>query len=717
MVEVKQRRILIDGKPRIILAGELHYFRLARKDWRDRIRKAIDAGCNAIAAYSPWLIHEPQEGQFDFEGPGGQYDLAEFIDLVHAHKLWFIARPGPFVMAEMKNEGIPYWVYDKHPDAVPITWDGERARSHTLDFMNPGFLETSRRWYARIMPIFAERLQQNGGPVIGCQLDNEIGMLSWVNNQPELTEVSLCAFSEWIIARYGAEAAVDRYPFDLYDPAERAVHLRSPGEGYGAAFHRDWGDFARTRTARYIAALRGFAEENGVKDIPFIVNIHGTGGGRLYGLPIGISQLYESYTQAEGYLSGSDHYFDGFSRETGPDLYLMHTMMEAVHRPEQPSTSMEFSVGSQDYGETGGQRDDSASAEMKILMSLAQGCRLLNYYLLSGGRNPMMAEAEGDGNGRIATTGERHGFAAPINPEGGLDPTYFGIQRASRVILPLADKLADMDEERDPIALGFVPDWWKADYRYGEAMTGLVRELEDMREPLARLTRSMLFLGFRFGGLDIQHQPIDAPALAIASPELMDEHIQQKLADWVRGGGRLLIMGAFPNRDMEGRPCTVLADALGLRLAETRRNEHGYHLSTQGAGILDFEPEVRVWRAGGFLPTSEGQPILRFADTGAPCAMAVQAGSGRCVAVPTVYPWHKAAYEAIFDWLGVRPGLTSDCSYDGVMHTTMRNARGERVLVVCNLDAEEKVITLRERGETLLGPFTLASRGVILREI
>ena len=49
---------------------------------------------------------------------------------------------------------------------------------------------------------------------------------------------------------------------------------------------------------------------------------------------------------------------------------------------------------------------------------MAQGNRLINYYLFAGGHNPPLDEPVGDGNDRIAFTGERHGFAAPIDPEG-----------------------------------------------------------------------------------------------------------------------------------------------------------------------------------------------------------------------------------------------------------------------------------------------------------
>ena len=31
MIEIRNKQILVDGKPRLILCGELHYFRLQRQ--------------------------------------------------------------------------------------------------------------------------------------------------------------------------------------------------------------------------------------------------------------------------------------------------------------------------------------------------------------------------------------------------------------------------------------------------------------------------------------------------------------------------------------------------------------------------------------------------------------------------------------------------------------------------------------------------------------
>src|SRR5215213_3419718 len=97
VIEIVNKRITIDGRPRILMAGEIHYYRVARTDWADRIAKLQETGCNTVASYIPWLLRERADGTFDLEGrTEANLDLGGFIDLCHEHGLWFLARPGPF---------------------------------------------------------------------------------------------------------------------------------------------------------------------------------------------------------------------------------------------------------------------------------------------------------------------------------------------------------------------------------------------------------------------------------------------------------------------------------------------------------------------------------------------------------------------------------------------------------------------------------------------
>ncbi|MCT2907948.1 hypothetical protein EFT87_04645, partial [Schleiferilactobacillus harbinensis] len=46
--------------------------------------------------------------------------LAFTFQLVHQNGLYLIARPGPFNMAELKNEGLPFWVRKNIPLLFPL---------------------------------------------------------------------------------------------------------------------------------------------------------------------------------------------------------------------------------------------------------------------------------------------------------------------------------------------------------------------------------------------------------------------------------------------------------------------------------------------------------------------------------------------------------------------------------------------------------------------
>ena len=113
-------------------------------------------------------------------------------------------------MAELKNEGIPFRVYRDHPEIVPVGWDGVLATSRTVDYLAPAFLEESGRWFDAIMPVLASRLQPSGGPVIGVQLDNEVGMLAWVTNSPDLTDGVVASFGEFVRERHGPAQPICR---------------------------------------------------------------------------------------------------------------------------------------------------------------------------------------------------------------------------------------------------------------------------------------------------------------------------------------------------------------------------------------------------------------------------------------------------------------------------------------------------------------------------
>ena len=63
-----------------------------------------------------------------------------------------------------------------------------------MDYLLPPSSRSADRWFGAVLPLIAERLQPGGGNVIVVQLDNEIGMLAWVTNSPDLTDHLLADF-------------------------------------------------------------------------------------------------------------------------------------------------------------------------------------------------------------------------------------------------------------------------------------------------------------------------------------------------------------------------------------------------------------------------------------------------------------------------------------------------------------------------------------------
>ena len=65
---------VLNGEPIRLLAGAMHYFRVPREYWEDRILKIKALGLNTLETYVCWNLHEPTPGEFtswpDWRVPG-----------------------------------------------------------------------------------------------------------------------------------------------------------------------------------------------------------------------------------------------------------------------------------------------------------------------------------------------------------------------------------------------------------------------------------------------------------------------------------------------------------------------------------------------------------------------------------------------------------------------------------------------------------------------
>lgn len=709
-VTYRDKQILIDGEPALVLAGEIHYFRLKRSDWQSRLNRAKEAGLNTIATYIPWMWHETADGSIDVTGrTRPERDLGAFLDLCLENGFHVIARPGPFTMAELKGEGVPERVRKDHPEIVPTGWDDAKATTPTVDYLAPAFLKEAERWYEAVMPVIAERLHRRGRPgVIACQLDNEIGMLAWVSNSPDLTGHLLKDFNGWLDRTYGDRLG-DRYPFAGRPADERNAAIRSPQDGYSPALMHDLGTFMRGRFARYVTELRTYAEANGVQDIPFLINIHGTGGGNAKTYPIGISQLMETFAKP-GVIAGSDIYLGSLTLSNITDLYLVNAFTDAVQDDDQPLSSLEFDAGHADYGDDLSNQTDAESAGLKTRLYLAQGAKMINYYLFAGGFNPMLDKPVGDGNDRIGITGERHGFAAPVDPEGRRGISFESTKRTVHAVNGLAAALAPMRAEYDEVALAFVPDHYLTEYRppKSDAVADILDDVQGTRGfgPRDALSRAMLLGGFRYRSVNLQAGDVDpakVPVLALATGTYLAAELQERLVRYLKAGGRLLLSGIVPAKDMAGDSCTVLGDALGLKPDRILTDADRFRLSVTAHGWAAPRAEIRVSKAQ-LCAASRGDTVLREVSTDKGCGFDIPVGKGRAVVISTWYRCDLDFWMSAFRALGAAPALTHGTTRPGTFLLTTKDEAGGRLLHAFNVSSGyDESFTVAEKGKPLFG--------------
>ncbi|PNT73291.1 hypothetical protein BRADI_2g56597v3 [Brachypodium distachyon] len=101
------RALILDGTKRMLFSGDIHYPRSTPEMWPRLAENARNGGLDVIQTYVFWNVHEPVQGQYNFEG---RYDLVKFIREVQAQGLYVSLRIGPFVESEWKYGALPFWL-------------------------------------------------------------------------------------------------------------------------------------------------------------------------------------------------------------------------------------------------------------------------------------------------------------------------------------------------------------------------------------------------------------------------------------------------------------------------------------------------------------------------------------------------------------------------------------------------------------------------------
>lgn len=193
--EVRDGVLSIDGAPYYLASAEYPYFRDLPAHWEDRLRRIQGLGFRFVTLYVPWRHHEvlgPGGPWFDFAGASD--DSRDVIALLQACRrigLYAVAKPGPFIHAELDYGGLPDRVSPLQDRSIEplrdhggaaITWSGSGAPpeggngppSWPLPApFDPRLLAQVERWLRAVGEVVLRPHAYPAGPIVAIQLGNE----------------------------------------------------------------------------------------------------------------------------------------------------------------------------------------------------------------------------------------------------------------------------------------------------------------------------------------------------------------------------------------------------------------------------------------------------------------------------------------------------------------------------------------------------------------
>ncbi|RNA68434.1 beta-galactosidase [Alteribacter keqinensis] len=688
-VKMENQKFVINGEDVFLYGGELHYFRVPKDEWKDRLIKIKESGCNLVSTYVPWVWHEPREGEVDLTGgTRGERDLKGFLALVREMGLYCIVRPGPYVMAEVRYHGIPAWLLDNYPEVVAKNREGKEHPTSVVSYRHPVFLEKTKKWYEAVNEVIAPQQIEYGGPVIMYQLCNEIGMFHWVTNTSDFNEEVLDKFTDYLSGQYGTiESFNQKYNINEASFSDFVSVFKEGLPSEYPSFHFEWSEFRRVYIRDYVGDLRSFAKDTGIT-VPFIINVHGFKDYSIYSrgvdYPIGLSQLYLTSEFNDVVIAG-DFYPGHIGYDNYHDLVLATTFTRAISRKNQPVFSAEFQSGRL----ADRPRLYPQDLDLNTRTCVAHGMNALNYYMFAGGENYE----------NIGLFGRRHEWQAPIDSKGNLRPNYEKARHLGEMFRTIGSRLLDSTKKVHTY-VGFNPDDYMTEVvdKRDEAFIGDIvgkREQASFDGVLRLLTAANIH--FEAVNLKAKLNPVNIPSLWVFSTAIMKEKLQRNLSEYVKEGGKLVLYPEIPYKDENGNLCRLLADELELGTWEVIGGRPDY------ADVMSMDA-VNI-RQRLHFQSFDGKPLARFSRTGNEevAAYVKQYEKGEILVLGLTmghdYAYQLDVIKELAETLGIKGHLHAE--NENISLVERSNGR-ESFLFVSNYDEVEQGTVIYEEGRPAL---------------
>lgn len=536
--EVKEEKFYINGEQCALLCGEIQYFRMPKEHWGETLDRLVEAGCNAVAYYVPWFVHEYEEGKFDFHGKiCPENDLHTWIQMTMDRGLLAYFRPGPYVYAETTDLGIPRWFTKKYRDVLVKRYQNGEYRdtefANSVAHNHPDFLQAVERWYEAVCNEIKD-YQVPKGNIVMFQLCNEIPGDDHDDENPCVLGIGNeeGIWPQYLKHTYGKlEKLNARYhtEFTSWETVMPYVLKTADAEAY---VYDQLGYYYKTYYPLYFKRLREIADRCGIL-VQLTHNAYN---------PRAVSLHYQNKEQNPWLLIGLDCYYS-LSGRLG--------MKEATYYCEFGAEYARRFLHNTPWviEQESGYWNDFPSVygpELYIwnIWTMACGYQGMNMYMFAGGKN----------RPGMGFYGTEHNWQAPVDYCGRCTENYEYVKQS----------ISDI-RENEAIFL--------EDMRYDIGF-GIKHAPGLIWKPVARVTSDTYFVlkeaGFTPRIYDFEAMTAEelakCPILWIVCDEYMDEKVQIELCIYVKNGGKLILNGRVPDRTEQGERCTILADFIGMQV-------------------------------------------------------------------------------------------------------------------------------------------------------
>ncbi|MFI6816431.1 beta-galactosidase [Nonomuraea sp. NPDC050328] len=528
-IEVRDGVTVIDGVPTALVTADYPYYRDHPSVWADRLRAIRDElGIEIITCYLPWRHHQPAPGREpDFTGrTDPATDVLGFLRLCAELGLKVVAKPGPFIHAEVDYGGLPDWVCPTadprieallDADGRPSTWGGRVLPAP----LGPAFAAHAEQWLAAV----GKEVLDPGGPVVLVQIANE-GL--YTNGALPLTAYDyspsgLAFYRERLREWYGTPQEYARVHGHSWD---------QPPSAEGLAAAADWGRFH----AAYLAEVyRRWSEATGTT-LPIVVNLN----------PPTVAHLDDWLARVRPRDWTGIHY--GFTNWMGvvsadPEAHARYVIAAKLF----PGPNLEENWGFSELYDRA--YADAATSFHQSLLALAAGATGVNVYTAAATSGWSRAldsvhAAPYPDCAPIAADGSATGKAPVVRAMAGFLARHGGEFLAAK---PVTGGAFGLYAPQAPVAAAGV-----AGHSCGRSL-------------LAYHAR-MRAAGLDYVLVDLEHA--DAAELAghasitLPGGTFLGRAAQEALAGYLGQGGVVVVEGEVPVLDEHFRPCTLLADAL-----------------------------------------------------------------------------------------------------------------------------------------------------------